>query len=98
MRGLYTIILLLLLCKPSKGQQGFAFTHITTDDGIGLASNLVTSPYQDEKGYILVAFFRVLHSTKKSLVKPLSLNFDRTLMQKGMGKTHVFMHAGHVIY
>lgn len=52
MRGLYTIILLLLLCKPSDGQQGFAFTHITTDDGIGLASNLVTSLYQDEKGYI----------------------------------------------
>jgi len=54
MRGLYTIILLLLLCKPSEGQQGFAFTHITTEDGIGLASNLVTSLYQDEKGYIWV--------------------------------------------
>ncbi len=53
MRGLYIIIILLfLVCKPSKGQQGFAFTHITTDDGIGLASNLVTSLCQDEKGYI----------------------------------------------
>ena len=52
MRSLYTVILLLLLCKALRGQQGFAFTRISTDDGVGLASNLVTSLYQDKKGYI----------------------------------------------
>jgi signal transduction histidine kinase/ligand-binding sensor domain-containing protein len=37
-----------------QAQQGRAFTRITTDDGIGLASNLVTSLYQDPKGFIWV--------------------------------------------
>src|SRR3954468_19161413 len=54
MRGLFTLLLLLLLGKAVCAQQGFGFIHITTDDGIGLASNLVTSFYQDEKGYIWV--------------------------------------------
>jgi ligand-binding sensor domain-containing protein len=48
------IILFVLSCQPSFAQQGFAFTHINTEDGIGLASNLVTSLYQDEKGFIWV--------------------------------------------
>jgi signal transduction histidine kinase/ligand-binding sensor domain-containing protein len=46
------LIILLLLCKSLTGQHSFAFTQITTNDGTGLASNLVTSLYQDEKGYI----------------------------------------------
>src|SRR3954471_17079157 len=54
MRGLFTLLLLLLLGKAVCAQQGFGFIHITTEDGIGLASNLVTSLYQDEKGYIWV--------------------------------------------
>lgn len=54
MRRLYIIVLLLLLYKVASAQQGFAFTHITTDDGTGLASNLVTSLHQDEKGFIWV--------------------------------------------
>src|SRR4051812_6853562 len=54
MKGLYTFILLLLLCKHTCSQQSFGFINITTEDGIGLASNLVTSLYQDEKGYIWV--------------------------------------------
>jgi ligand-binding sensor domain-containing protein/two-component sensor histidine kinase len=54
MRGLTIIILFVLSCQPSFAQQGFAFTHINTEDGIGLASNLVTSLYQDEKGFIWV--------------------------------------------
>ncbi|MDB5247845.1 MAG: hypothetical protein JWQ40_2239 [Segetibacter sp.] len=54
MRGLHIIILLLILYKPVLAQQGFAFTHISTEDGIGLASNHVTSLYQDEKGFIWV--------------------------------------------
>ncbi len=53
MRGLY-IILLTLLSYAASAQQGFAFTHITTDDGMGLASNQVSSLYQDEKGFIWV--------------------------------------------
>ena len=55
MRSIYIIILLVFLGKISSAQQGFAFTHISTDDGTGLASNLVTSLYQDEKGFIWVA-------------------------------------------
>lgn len=49
-----TLIILILLSYATKGQQGFAFTRITTDDGSGLASNVVSSLYQDEKGYIWV--------------------------------------------
>jgi ligand-binding sensor domain-containing protein/two-component sensor histidine kinase len=45
-------MVLLQLNKPLIAQQGFAFVHITTEDGLGLASNLVTSLYQDEKGFI----------------------------------------------
>lgn len=53
MKASYIILILLLfLCKSLTAQHSFAFTQITTDDGTGLASNLVTSLYQDEKGYI----------------------------------------------
>ncbi|WP_018617128.1 sensor histidine kinase [Segetibacter koreensis] len=54
MRSLYILLLLLFLHTSAAAQQGFAFIHITTDDGMGLASNLVTSLYQDEKGFIWV--------------------------------------------
>ncbi|WP_207496721.1 ligand-binding sensor domain-containing protein [Aridibaculum aurantiacum] len=53
MRGIF-IILLTLLTQACYAQQGFAFTQITTDDGLGLASNVVSSLYQDEKGFIWV--------------------------------------------
>jgi ligand-binding sensor domain-containing protein len=35
-------------------QQGFTFNRIGTDDGIGLASNVVYCTYQDAKGFIWV--------------------------------------------
>lgn len=35
-----------------SAQQGFTFNRISTDDGIGLASNVVYSTYQDKKGFI----------------------------------------------
>lgn len=54
MRTLLTIILITMWCKPVLGQQGFAFTHINIDDGMGLASNLVTSFYQDKRGFIWI--------------------------------------------
>src|SRR3954454_13812163 len=54
MRELFASIFLLLLAATSVAQQRFAFTHITTDDGIGLASNHITSLYQDGKGFIWV--------------------------------------------
>src|ERR1700709_2851386 len=34
--------------------QSFTFNRFTTDDGIGLSSNVVSSIYQDEKGFIWV--------------------------------------------
>ena len=37
-----------------QAQQGFAFTHLSTADGSGLASNMVGCLYQDEKGFIWV--------------------------------------------
>jgi ligand-binding sensor domain-containing protein/two-component sensor histidine kinase len=53
MRALFCIILLLLFAKVSQAQR-FTFTHITTDDGIGLASNHVTSLHQDDKGFMWI--------------------------------------------
>jgi ligand-binding sensor domain-containing protein/two-component sensor histidine kinase len=35
-------------------QQGYTFTRISTDDGIGLASNVVYCTYRDPKGFIWV--------------------------------------------
>ncbi|HEX8278750.1 MAG TPA: two-component regulator propeller domain-containing protein, partial [Segetibacter sp.] len=54
MRILLSVIIFLLLSAASQGQQRFAFTHITTDDGIGLSSNHITSLYQDPKGFIWI--------------------------------------------
>jgi ligand-binding sensor domain-containing protein/two-component sensor histidine kinase len=54
MRVLLSHILFVLLASSISAQQRFAFTHITTDDGSGLASNHVTSLHQDEKGFIWV--------------------------------------------
>lgn len=48
------LILFLLLSAVSQAQQGFAFTRFTTEDGSGLSSNVVTSLFQDEKGFIWV--------------------------------------------
>jgi len=53
MRGV-CLILFLLTSVWLKAQQGFAFTRFTTEDGSGLSSNVVTSLYQDEKGFIWV--------------------------------------------
>ena len=50
-------VLIILLCLSyftAHAQQRLAFTHITTDDGSGLASNVVSSIYQDEKGFIWI--------------------------------------------
>ncbi len=46
------ILLLLLSCKSVA--QSFTFNRFTTEDGIGLSSNVVKSIYQDEKGFIWV--------------------------------------------
>ncbi|MEP7144880.1 MAG: two-component regulator propeller domain-containing protein, partial [Ferruginibacter sp.] len=47
------IILLSFFCGASLAQS-FTFNRFTTDDGIGLSSNVVSSIYQDEKGFIWV--------------------------------------------
>ena len=44
----------LCICVTVYGQQGFSFNRISTEDGIGLASNLVYTTYQDPKGFIWV--------------------------------------------
>ncbi len=51
---LFCIIPLLFFCHVVQAQQGFAFTRITTADGLGLANNVVRSLYQDDKGFIWV--------------------------------------------
>ncbi|RPD48913.1 hypothetical protein DRJ53_09645 [Paracnuella aquatica] len=51
MRGL-TLLLLVLLAATAQSQRGLAFIRLSTDDRIGLASNVVTALYQDEKGFI----------------------------------------------
>lgn len=49
-------LIVLLLCAQVNilCQQGFTFNRISTDDGIGLASNVVYCVYQDTKGFIWV--------------------------------------------
>ncbi len=43
---------LLLFTSTLHAQQGFTFNRISTDDGIGLTSNVVYCTYQDAKGFI----------------------------------------------
>jgi ligand-binding sensor domain-containing protein len=45
---------LLFAVNALFSQQGFTFNRIGTDDGIGLASNVVYCTYQDAKGFIWV--------------------------------------------
>ncbi len=53
MRSIF-IITLCFFSFAGLAQQGSSFTHISTEDGTGLASNLVRSIYQDHKGFIWV--------------------------------------------
>jgi len=53
MRTASFIFLMSIICKLSFAQS-FTFNRFTTDDGIGLSSNVVSSIYQDEKGFIWV--------------------------------------------
>jgi len=54
MKQLLLIILITGFGRAVYTQQGFAFNRISTEDGIGLASNMVQSIYQDSKGFIWV--------------------------------------------
>ncbi len=51
---IFFIIALIFSGFAALSQQGYSFTHITTGDGSGLASNVVYSLYQDHKGFIWV--------------------------------------------
>jgi signal transduction histidine kinase/ligand-binding sensor domain-containing protein len=53
MRFFFAIIIVLIGFKAHP-QTNFAFNHITTEDGIGLNSDIVYTTYQDEKGFIWV--------------------------------------------
>ena len=50
----FLLTLLFLTQLTVLCQQGYTFNRITTDDGIGLASNAVYCMYQDPKGFIWV--------------------------------------------
>jgi signal transduction histidine kinase/ligand-binding sensor domain-containing protein len=81
MRLLLTIIQL-FICGAIQAQQGFAFTHFSTADGTGLASNVIGSVYQDEKGFIWVG-------TANGLQR-----FDGSkFVQFGSGKSGEMPHA-----
>lgn len=54
MKGIITILLLLCSCTISIAQYGYSFNRIGKDDGVGLASDIVYTTYQDKKGYIWV--------------------------------------------
>jgi ligand-binding sensor domain-containing protein/two-component sensor histidine kinase len=54
MKELFTLLALLWMGLYAPAQQGFTFNRISTDDGIGLASNVVYCTYQDKKGFIWV--------------------------------------------
>src|SRR4051794_18129761 len=53
MRIASLIFLLSVFCTICFAQS-FTFNRFTTDDGLGLSSNVVNSIYQDEKGFIWV--------------------------------------------
>ena len=53
MRFASLLILFAIFGRQCFGQS-FTFNRFTTDDGIGLSSNVVSSIYQDEKGFIWV--------------------------------------------
>ncbi len=51
------LLLMMMLCLGAlhlHAQQGFAFNRLSTSDGIGLASNVIRSIYQDKRGFIWV--------------------------------------------
>jgi ligand-binding sensor domain-containing protein len=52
MKSLLLIFTFSLISLVAFTQQ--AFTHISTDDGMGLSSNVITSLYQDKRGFIWV--------------------------------------------
>ena len=57
-------------------QQGFTFNRISTEDGIGLASNVVYCTYQDPKGFIWVGTANGLQRFDGS--KFISFSFDKS--------------------
>jgi ligand-binding sensor domain-containing protein/two-component sensor histidine kinase len=48
------LLLLLFLIQPARAQRGLAFIRFSTEDGIGLSSNVVYSMYQGSKGFMWV--------------------------------------------
>lgn len=53
MKELFTLLALLWMGLYAPAQQGFTFNRISTDDGIGLASNVVYCTYQDKKRFYM---------------------------------------------
>ena len=51
---LFIIFIQIIFCFAVQARESFAFTHFSTADGSGLASNMVNSLYQDQKGFIWV--------------------------------------------
>jgi ligand-binding sensor domain-containing protein len=55
MKKAFVLIVSLLLAQAFLfSQQAFTFNRISTDDGLGLASNVVYATYQDPKGFIWI--------------------------------------------
>src|SRR6478735_9035444 len=48
------LIIVFLFLGLGGYTQSFTFNRFTTEDGLGLSSNVVNSLYQDEKGFIWV--------------------------------------------
>jgi ligand-binding sensor domain-containing protein/two-component sensor histidine kinase len=54
MKKLFFVVFLCLSAVSVFAQQGFTFNRISTEDGIGLASNVIYTTYQDPKGFLWV--------------------------------------------
>lgn len=54
MKRLLLLLLVVTAAYKAGAQSGFAFNRISTGDGIGLASNVIRSIYQDDRGFIWV--------------------------------------------
>jgi hypothetical protein len=54
MKKILLVVFLYQFSVNAFAQQGFTFNRISTEDGIGLASNVIYTTYQDPKGFLWV--------------------------------------------
>src|SRR4051812_9262919 len=80
MKKAFACIVCLLFTAMLYAQQAFAFNRIGTDDGLGLASNVVYCTYQDSKGFIWLGTANGLQRFDGSKFVQLSSDKNNSLL------------------